>query len=130
MLFSASIQISRISVVGFRVATNQHWYGDLIVPIIVGIECVSTMDALSVLRDRLAFALHMAVVVVVPFLAVTRVLVISIFVLLTVVANDANSKIVPNRQWEVPIYALPMAVVVDVLWEAVTNQPSLQQSSA
>lgn len=88
------------------------------------------MDALSVLRDRLAFALHMAVVVVVPFLAVTRVLVISIFVLLTVVANDANSKIVPNRQWEVPIYALPMAVVVDVLWEAVTNQPSLQQSSA
>jgi hypothetical protein len=88
------------------------------------------MDALSVLRDRLAFALHMAAVAVVPFLAVTRVLVISIFVLLMVVANDANSKIVPSRQWEVPIYVLPMAVVVDVLWEAVTNRPSLQQSSA
>ena len=88
------------------------------------------MHALSVLRDRLAFALHMAVVAVVPFLAVTRVLVISIFVLLTVVANDANSKIVLSRQWEVPTYALLMAVVVDVLWEAVTNQPSLQQSSA
>jgi len=89
---------------------------------------VSTKDARSVLRDRLVFALLMAVVVDVHILDVVRVLAISFFVPLTVAVNDANLKVVRSRQWEVPIFALPMAVVVGVLLKAVINQLSLRQN--
>ena len=73
--------------------------------------------------------LLMAVVDVVPSLAVTRVLAISFFVQLTVVANDANLKDVQNQQWEARIFAQPMAVVVGALLKAVISRPSLRQNS-
>ena len=82
------------------------------------------------LRGRLGFALLMAVVAVAPSLAVIKVLVISSFAQLTAVVRDANSKVAPSQQWEVPIYAQPMAVGADVLWNAATSQPSLRRNSA
>ena len=106
-----------------------HWHDDRIVFIIAVIGCASTKDVRNVLRGRLDFVLLMAVVAVVPFLAVTRVLVISSFVQLTAVVSDVNSEVAPSQQWEVPTCAQPMAVVVDVLWKAATSQPNLLRNS-
>jgi len=67
------------------------------------IDCVNTLVVRSVRKDVHAFVSPMAVVVVAPSQAVTRVLVTSSFVLPMVEESVVNMMAVPSRLLEVPV---------------------------
>jgi len=102
------------SVAEFKAAVNQLFHGDPIVSVTVATECVNRKVVRNARKGRLGFVSPMAVGVVVPFLAVTKVLETSSFVLLMVGGSVANSMVATNLQWEALAYVLPMEVAVVV----------------